>query len=200
MLLAADVDVDIALTRVLADDHAGVDGGVRAAEQRAAILRVEQAVHDRVARFGGDQRADAAMRDIALIRLVVVKHGAHHALAAGIGHKLAAVAEQAAARHGELEAHAVGAGHVIHHAAATADLLDDGARVLAGHIGDHPLHRLELVAVLVIVEEHLRLGNLELVALTAHVLDEHGEVKLAAAADAEGIGGVGLLHQKQSGK
>ena len=68
--------------------------------------------------------------------------------------------EQAAARHGELKAHAVGAGHVIQHAAAATDFLDDGARVIAGHVGDHPLHRLGLVAVLVVVEQHFRLGNL----------------------------------------
>lgn len=134
------------------------------------------------------------MRDIALIRLIVIEHGAHDALAAGIGHELAAVAEQAAARHGELKAHAVSAGHVIQNAAAAADFLDDGARVLAGHVGDHLFHRLQLIAVLVVVEQHFRLGNLEFIALAAHILDEDGEVKLAAAADAEGIGGVGLLH------
>ena len=47
---------------------------------------------------------------------------------------------------------------------------------------------------IVVVEEHFRLGNLEFIALAAHILDEDGEVQLAAAADAEGIGGVGLLH------
>ena len=124
----------------------------------------------------------------------MVKHGAHDALAAGIGHELAAVAEQAAAGHGELQAHAIHAGHVVHHAAAAADLLDDRAGIFAGHVADHLLHRLHLVAVLVVLDEHLRLGHLELIALAAHVLNEHGQVQLAAAADAEGIRRVGLLH------
>ena len=44
------------------------------------------------------------------------------------------------------------------------------------------------------MEENLRLGDLEFIALTAHILNENGEVQLAATADAEGIGGVGFLN------
>ena len=137
VLLAADVDVDIALTRVLADDHAGVDR--RCSGRRTAC-------RDPARRTGRSMTASPVsvatsaptlrVRDIALIRLVAVKHGAHHALAAGIGHKLAAVAEQAAARASVNSRRTRSVPDMlIHHAAAAADLLDDGARVLAGHVG-----------------------------------------------------------------
>ena len=44
----------------------------------------------------------------------------------------------------------------------------------------------------VVLEDDLRLADAQLVAFAAHRLDEHGEVELAAARDAEhaGVGGV----------
>ena len=41
------------------------------------------------------------------------------------------------------------------------------------------------------VEQHLRARDLQLEALAAHLLDEHGQLELAAAADLERLGGLG---------
>ncbi len=105
--------------------------------------------------------ADITVRDIALIRLIVIETPrSHDALTAGIGrHEAPAVAET---DHGSgtvnsRRARAVGADHLYQNTAA-ADLLD-GTGVLARHVGDHLLHRLELRAVLIIMEENFRQGT-----------------------------------------
>ena len=42
-----------------------------------------------------------------------------------------------------------------------------------------------------VVEDHLRAADGELVALAAHLLDQHGQLELAAAADLERVAGLG---------
>ena len=88
----------ISSARVFAHDHALVYLRARADEQRAALLRVEQAVADRLAGFKCDQRAGGALGNIALVRLVAVEDRGQHAFALGVGQELGAVAEQAARR------------------------------------------------------------------------------------------------------
>ena len=45
--------------------------------------------------------------------------------------------------------------------------------------------------------EHLRFADCELVALATHVLDQDGQVKLAAAGDTEDVGVGGLFHAQR---
>ena len=66
-----------------------------------------------------------------------------------------------------------------------ADLLDDGADAVAGHIHHKALHGLALLAV-DLLEQHTRGADLELIALAAHGLDQDGQVHLAAAGHIEG--------------
>ena len=60
------------------------------------------------------------------------------------------------------------------------------------HVDDDVLDRFPLLAV-AFGDDDLRLADGELVAFAAHRLDEDREVQLAAAADLERVGAVGLL-------
>ena len=75
MLLLADVDRDVALLGVGADDHALIDRALRTDEHLSAVLRIENTVGGGLARLGGDERTRETGGDIALIRLVGIKDG-----------------------------------------------------------------------------------------------------------------------------
>ena len=187
LLLLADVDGDILLLGADAHDHALVHRHARADEQLTALLRVEEAVGDALAGLKGDEGAGVSARQIALVGRVGVEHARHNALALGVGKELVAVAEQAARRDEEFDLHA-GADrrHLDHVALAGADLLDDRADALSGHVHDQTLDGLALLAVDGLVQ-HARGRDLELIALAAHGLDEDGQRHFAAARDVEGV-------------
>jgi len=94
-----------------------------------------------------------------------------------------AQAHDASRRDVELEVDAlVALDHVEHDAAARPEDLDDLAGVLARHVHDGELDRLERLAAF-LLQDDLRAADLELVALAAHRLHENGEVQDAAAGD-----------------
>jgi hypothetical protein len=68
--------------------------------------------------------------------------------------------------------------------------LDDGALKLAWRVDDDLFKRLKDFAVALLVEDDLRLRDLQLVALAAHVLKQDGDVELAAARDVESLAAV----------
>ena len=70
--------------------------------------------------------------------------------------------------------------------------LGDGADVLVGHVADAPLERLVAPAV-DLPGDDLGPADLQLVALAAHRLDEHGELQLAPAGHLDHVGRVGVL-------
>ena len=111
----------------------------------------------------------------------------------GVGQELAAIAEQAAAGHTELNA-----GTAVHHLHIHQDGLagtqsgHDVALIDLGHVDDNALHRLHDLAVL-LVSQNVRGADLQLIAFAAHRLDQDGQMHLAAAHDAEGIVGGGIL-------
>ena len=90
----------------------------------------------------------------------------------GVGQELAAITEQAAAGHTELDA-----GTAVHHLHVHQDGLagTQGGHNIAlvdlGHIDDDTLHRLHDLAVL-LVGQNVRGADLQLIAFTAHSLDE----------------------------
>ena len=191
----ADVDIDVLAGSGVADDHALVDLLAGAHQQSAALLRVEQAVGDGLAGLKADQRTGGAVGDHASPDVVAVKDLVDDALAVGIGQELVAVAEQAAAGHPELQTHTVRAQglHLLQDGLALAQTGHDGTLILGGHVDDDMLHGLVGLAV-----DHLgqnvRGRDLQLIAFTAHGLDEDGQMHLATAHDTEGIGGGGILH------
>lgn len=57
LLFLADVNRNVLVFRANPDHHTGIDRNTRPDKQRAAILRVKQAVANGFARFKGNQRA-----------------------------------------------------------------------------------------------------------------------------------------------
>ena len=192
LLLFADVNRDVLLLGGLAHHHAGIDGHARADEQHTTLLGVVEAVGDALTGLEGHQGAGVAALDLALHGGIGVKDRGHDALALGVGKELVAVAEQAAGGHQELQLHPIThRSHLQKVALAGADLLDDRAYAVAGYVHHQTLQRLAHFAVNLLVE-HAGGGDLELVALPAHGLDEDGQAHLAPARHVEGVGGVGL--------
>ena len=64
--------------------------------------------------------------------------------------------------------------------------------MLVGHVDDASLDRLVALAV-DLADDHLGPADLQLVALAAHRLDEHGELELAAAGDLDARRASGVL-------
>ena len=187
LLLFADVDGHILVAVALADDHAGVDLDARADEQHTAILNAAEAVGRGVAGLERDERAGLAALDITLDGRVGIQNGGHDALAARVGEEFIAVAEQAARGDEEFQTHpASDRRHGGQLALALGDLVDHGADGVFGNVGDHALDRLAEFAVDLLVQD-VRRGDLELIALAAHRLDQDGQVHFAAARDVEGI-------------
>ena len=195
LLLLADVDGNVLLLGGHAHDHALVHLDTGADEQGAPLLGVEQSVADGLAGLEGHQGAGVPAAQVALIGGVAVEHGGHDALAPGIRQELVAIAEQAPGGNQELQLHAAAhGGHLDQVALAGAQLLDDRAHGLAGHVGHQPLDGLALLAVDGAVQ-HPGGRHLELIALPAHGLDKDGQAHLAPARHVEGVGGaVDLRH------
>ena len=105
-----------------------------------------------------------------------------HGLAVGGIQDARLQAHGAARGDGEGEVrHGLVGGHVLHDAAGGAHDLDGLARVLVGHVHRGLLDGLELRAVLSGLVHHAGAAHLELEALAAHGLHEHGQVQHAAA-------------------
>src|SRR5262249_30278238 len=68
VLLHARVHDHVVLARVLAADHAAVDGDARAEEENRALLEPLERVSGRLAGFLADERAVSPARDLALVR------------------------------------------------------------------------------------------------------------------------------------
>jgi hypothetical protein len=76
---------------------------------------------------------------------------------------------------------------VEHACPCGGERLGDGADVLVGDVDHAPLERLVAVAV-DLAGDHLGPAHLQLVALAAHRLDEHGELQLAPAGHLDDVG------------
>ena len=174
---------------MLPHDHALVDLGLRLNERDASLLRVRQPVAERHATLGGDQRPGARAADGTQPWLVPDEARRHDAVAARGGKEGVAQADQAARGNRVLQAD--GATAIIDHigeaGAPVADQVADGADVLLGGVDDELLHRLVHHAIDGLGND-LRTGDLELVPLTPHRLDQDREVQLAPAGDGEDIG------------
>ena len=195
MLGLADVDIHILAGSGVADDHALVDLFASAHQQGAALLRVVQAVGNGIAGLKADQRAGGTVGDHTGPDIVAIKDLVEDAFAVGIGQELVAVAEQAAAGHPELQADTVSAQglHLLQDGFALAQAGHHSTLILGGNVDDNVLHGLVGLAV-DDLGQNVRGRDLQLIAFAAHGLDEDGQMHLATAHDAEGIGGGRVLH------
>ena len=99
MLFAADVDFQIRVAGILADNHAFVDFNVVRDKQNAPVFRRCQPKCRRDARFACQQAAVPLNRHLAGVWDVTAEQGVEDARAARLGQKLVAEAEQAARRY-----------------------------------------------------------------------------------------------------
>ena len=119
-------------------------------------------------------RAALAGDYLAFVGLVAVEQLVHDTVAVGVCEELGAVANESSRRDAELKMScaAVARAHVDKLALAGAELLYNCADILLGNFDYEQLHRLAGLAVY-LFENDLRARNLELVALTAHGLNEN---------------------------
>src|ERR1035438_4287970 len=129
LLFLDDVDVEIGIAGVFADDHAFVDLGSGRDENLAAFLEVEDGVAGGSSGTVRHQGAGGARGNFALPLDVAVEERVHDGSAARIGEDFAAQADQTARGHVKFEAHTAGAvvDHLDHLAFAGAEFLDDHA-------------------------------------------------------------------------
>ena len=183
MLALADIDHNILRFRCAADDHALIDVRTGRNEQAASFLRVIQSVGNCLAGFIGNQRADRSALDVALIRREALEHRGHDALALRIGQEFALVSEQAARRDQEFQTHPAALRmHLLHLALAGTDLLHDCTDSRFRHVDHKALDRLVALA-FNLLEQDTRRRNCQLIALSAHVLDQDRQMHFASARD-----------------
>src|SRR3954447_18051459 len=194
LLLTDDVDLEVFVARVLADDHAPVDQGAGAHEQLAAVAQRVDGVPGDGPSAVRDQRAAQAAVDLADPRAVAVEDVARDAGAARDRQKLGAEADEPAAGHPELHPDAaLAVHHLAELALARGQQLGDGAERLGGHVDRQVLERLLQLAVDHLGDD-LGLADGQLEALATHRLDEDGQRQLAAALHLPGVGALGGQH------
>ena len=192
LLLLGRVDVHVARPAVLADDHPLVDLDARADEQLRPLFEVEEAVGVRRAGAVAHEHTVRPVGDLTGPRAVALADLVQEGGAAGLGQQLAAVADQAPDRQHELHAHAavrVGR-HLVQATLAAGHRALDLPDVLRRDVDGDPLVRLvDLTADL--AQQHLRTRCGQLESLATHLLDQDGQLELAAPADLEGLAGFG---------
>ena len=182
---------------MLADDHAGIHFFVGADHHYAALFKVEQGIARRLAAFQRDQNTDTAGRDRSLVRRVGMEQSVHHPGAARLGHEVAVITDQAPRRAKKAQTllAAAGRAHFLQFTLADRHRLDDRAGVFLVNVDDHFLDRLHpLTTDRIVAVQHPRTADRHLEALAAHLLDQHRELKFAAAGNLEGIPSGGLFN------
>src|SRR5207247_1754440 len=187
--VAADVDTDVASAVLDADDHALVPLFTRLDEGRPPRLRRRQAVGERGAGRGGGEGAVALLAKLAQPRPVADAHRAHQARACGQGQEGVPETDQATSRNQVFEANAalLVVADLNHLAAALAQRLGDRADELFADVNGEVLDRLHALSVDEL-DDRLGPGDLELITLATHGLDEDRKVQLATAAEKEALG------------
>ena len=181
LLLFAYVDVDILTLWRIADNHSLINCRTRRNKHGTAILHLKDAVADRLAGFKGDQRPGMTAVNLALKRLIAVKGRVHDSLAAGIGQKLAPIAQKTARRNQIFQPHPASLRrHLYHFCLSGSHLLHHGAHALLRDVNEQPLHRLAKRAVN-LLHQHLRRADRKFIALAAHRLNQNGYMHLTAA-------------------
>ena len=159
-------------------------------EQDAALFERAKRVIIGFAGAVRDQHAVLAAFDLALVGAVFLEQAVHDAGAARVRQELAMITDHAA-RLGAEEVMRVlpptdGRMSVIS-ALRMFIFSNDCARIFIVHVDDDGFVRLGLLAVFVFAEQHARAADAELEAFAAHRLDQHAELKLAAAGDFEAV-------------
>mmetsp|Transcript_17421 Transcript_17421/g.52800 ORF Transcript_17421/g.52800 Transcript_17421/m.52800 type:complete len:329 (-) Transcript_17421:45-1031(-) len=179
LLLAADVDLEVAGALVDADDLVLVHLVARRSEERAPLLRILQAVPRRRPLLVREQVAAIALVKVARPRLVPREGGSHDRQPARRRHELGLDTRHGARRDLVLQRHDAlwrDGPHLEHVAVPLAQHRDDGARVLLRELDVDQLKRLA-PRPLDFLLNHLWAANHQLEALAPHRLDQHRQVE-----------------------
>lgn len=171
---------------------------MRVDEEHSSVLRVEETVGCRFARFVCDERSCKSARNRSFVRSISGKELVHNAFALGVRQKLVLKPEKSARRH--FEFHANTAALRIHSdkfAFSDAHALHNRAYAVGGNIDEKLLHRLALYAVYVF-EDDLGCAYAELVAFSTHCFDKNGKVHFASAAHFERVGSFRLINTQRN--
>lgn len=158
---------EILVARTFADDLPFIYRNAGADEHPAALLGIEQAVAGGFARFMVDDGTMLALLNVSLVRLIPVENVAHHAVAARVRQKFAAVAHEPAGRDEEQQADAAfGFGDLSCSSALREPSFSiTGTDIFLRHVDRQLLDRLKERARLIALEDDLRAGNGEFVFL-----------------------------------
>src|SRR3989344_5611002 len=149
----------------VADDLPLIHFGCRFNIKHAAVLQVPQRESQHFTGCHRYHRADGAFCNFSRVRTEFDKSRGKDALAARVVRA-----------------------HVFDNHFALAEALDDGSLIDCGDVDDNFLERLHFDAIL-LVEDNLRLGDLQLKPPAAHVLKQYRDVELAASVDFKIFGG-----------
>src|SRR5450755_1887572 len=186
LLALQDVDLEVVVAGVLADDHALVDLAAGRDHHRAAVLQLEHRVGHGLALIVGDQDAVAAALDVALVGRVIVEQAVHDGGAAGVGQQFALIADQATGRRVEHQPLPVTAGgtHLDQLGLAFAHLLHHDAGMLFVDVDHDLLDRLPPIARGFVFSQHdAGTRHRQLETFAAHGLDQDAELQFAASGD-----------------
>jgi hypothetical protein len=176
------------------DHHAFVHALAGAHEHPPALLQLPQRIRDRIAVLGGNQHAVAPLGNVALHGRVAVEDVARESRPARQVHELALKSDQPASRNAVVEARASSAigFHVQELAAACAERFHDRALVPVLQVDGELLEGLAALAV-ALLQHHARPGHCKFIAFAPHVLEQDGEMQLAATKDRKHVGIRGVL-------
>src|ERR1039458_528872 len=188
LLLLDDIDVEIGIAGVLADDLPAVHLGTGRNKNLTALLKVEDGVAGGSSRTVRHQRPGGARGNVALPLDVAVEQRVHNRRTARIREDFAAQSDQPARGHMEIEPHTAGAlvDHLDHLSLPGAQFLNHHAQEILRAIDDQVLHRL-VEFVVDRARQDLRLAHRQFVAFPPHHLDQDGELQFAAAHHLEGV-------------
>ena len=195
LLFLGDVDVNILITVIGANDHALISLGARLDEEVAAVSQLRQRVLGDLAGAVSHQGTGRAGLDIAGPDIQAVRDGVSDTGTAGLGHELGAEADEATGRNAEDHAYPVALAHIhgLHLALAGGQQLGDSTLVLGRGVNGEDLVWLVGLAV-DFLGHNLRLANRQLEAFAAHGLNKHGQRHLATALDLPSVGALGGQH------
>ena len=198
MFRLADIQFDVLRFSVLSDDHAGVNLLARSDEEGSALLCGVKTVGDRLACLKRNQGTLLTVSDIAFIRCIIFELCIDDTRTFGGGHELSAETDQAAGRNLKFQAGGTVtcAAHTVQLAFSFAEQLDDCAGKFIRNVHISNFHRLQLSAALVFLVNNLCLADCKFITLTAHVLDQYGQMQLTAAGYLEAVCGIRFLHAK----
>ena len=173
---------------MFADNHAFVNFHARPDKKNSALLQAIERIGRGRSQAVGDERAGGPLRNLALVWNVAIEERVHDDGSARLSEHFRTQADEPAARHAKLQAHAARTMivHLGHLALARAELFNHRASELLGHVDGEVLDRLHAHAVYHFRYDFGTAGH-QLEALAAHHFNQNRELQFATAQHLEAV-------------